>query len=317
MSECAGRGAGDRAVVWLRRARAAARGGRAAGRAGSLACAAAAAGVVGGDAGGADGVDGEAAGERPPAPVPAPAAAAASSDQDFKAIKDLGVLENYDVLTKMDALSESLRQRRPQTQKPQPKQAGEPMTNGGNVVAAIAQLGFSACSGASGGLGGAACFGAGRRARCAEGAPGRKRAGKPRPNSEREQAAAREGPAERARGMEGLPPKWVENLRDMSPEEQERFMQNNERFQKSASAAAGADPQNLRKMEQAVAEREGRGFARPESNAGADDSRAARVCPRARLCRSGRRCRQTRRQAINWPSGDAAENEPGRRSRLR
>ena len=30
-----------------------------------------------------------------------------SSDQDFDAIKDLGVLENYDVLTKFDALSES------------------------------------------------------------------------------------------------------------------------------------------------------------------------------------------------------------------
>jgi Protein of unknown function (DUF3106) len=34
-----------------------------------------------------------------------------------------------------------------------------------------------------------------------------------------------------ARGMMGLPPKWVENLRNMSPEEQERFMRNNARFQ--------------------------------------------------------------------------------------
>jgi len=34
-----------------------------------------------------------------------------------------------------------------------------------------------------------------------------------------------------ARGMEGLPPKWVENLRDLPPEDQERFMRNNERFQ--------------------------------------------------------------------------------------
>src|SRR5277367_5614102 len=33
------------------------------------------------------------------------------------------------------------------------------------------------------------------------------------------------------RGMEGLPPKWVDNVRDMSPEDQERFMQNNQRFQ--------------------------------------------------------------------------------------
>lgn len=33
------------------------------------------------------------------------------------------------------------------------------------------------------------------------------------------------------RGMAGLPPKWIDNLRDMSPEEQERFMRNNRRFQ--------------------------------------------------------------------------------------
>ncbi len=33
------------------------------------------------------------------------------------------------------------------------------------------------------------------------------------------------------RSMMGLPPKWIENLRDMSPEEQERFMRNNARFQ--------------------------------------------------------------------------------------
>lgn len=34
------------------------------------------------------------------------AVAAASTEQDFNAIKDLGVLENYDVVTNMDALSE-------------------------------------------------------------------------------------------------------------------------------------------------------------------------------------------------------------------
>jgi hypothetical protein len=33
------------------------------------------------------------------------------------------------------------------------------------------------------------------------------------------------------RGMAGLPPKWVDRLRDMSPEEQDRFMRNNQRFQ--------------------------------------------------------------------------------------
>ena len=33
------------------------------------------------------------------------------------------------------------------------------------------------------------------------------------------------------RSMMGLPPKWVDKLRDMSPEEQQRFMRNNARFQ--------------------------------------------------------------------------------------
>jgi len=35
-----------------------------------------------------------------------------------------------------------------------------------------------------------------------------------------------------ARAMEGLPPKWIEKLRDMPPEQQQRFMENNEQFQK-------------------------------------------------------------------------------------
>lgn len=32
------------------------------------------------------------------------------------------------------------------------------------------------------------------------------------------------------RGMAGLPPKWVENMRDMPPADQDRFMQNDKRF---------------------------------------------------------------------------------------
>jgi hypothetical protein len=35
-----------------------------------------------------------------------------------------------------------------------------------------------------------------------------------------------------ARQMMGLPPRWVENLQDMSPEQQQRFMKNNERFKR-------------------------------------------------------------------------------------
>src|ERR1700734_2835191 len=33
-----------------------------------------------------------------------------------------------------------------------------------------------------------------------------------------------------ARAMEGLPPKWVDKLRDATPEQQERFMENNDQF---------------------------------------------------------------------------------------
>jgi hypothetical protein len=52
------------------------------------------------------------------------------------------------------------------------------------------------------------------------------------------------------RGMAGLPPKWVDNLRDMSPEEQERFMQNNERFQNLPPERQAQIRQNLQKWNQ-------------------------------------------------------------------
>jgi anti-sigma factor RsiW len=57
----------------------------------------------------------------PQAPVPAPTATA-SSDQDFDAVKDLGVLEDYDVVTNMDALSQLVPAKAPETQKPDSKQ---------------------------------------------------------------------------------------------------------------------------------------------------------------------------------------------------
>jgi hypothetical protein len=50
-----------------------------------------------------------------------------------------------------------------------------------------------------------------------------------------------------ARGMAGLPPKWVENLRDKPPAEQERFMQNNERFQNLPPRRQQQIRQNLQK----------------------------------------------------------------------
>jgi len=58
-----------------------------------------------------------------PAPVVSTVApAAASSDQDFEAIKDLGVLENYDVVTNMDALSQLVPAKTPENEKPDPNQ---------------------------------------------------------------------------------------------------------------------------------------------------------------------------------------------------
>lgn len=57
---------------------------------------------------------------------------------------------------------------------------------------------------------------------------------KPRPNQAHPNANRSEHPAVQGgngRGLAGLPPKWVQNLRDRSPQEQERFMQNNQRFQ--------------------------------------------------------------------------------------
>jgi Protein of unknown function (DUF3106) len=47
------------------------------------------------------------------------------------------------------------------------------------------------------------------------------------------------------RGMAGLPPKWVDRLRDMSPEEQERFMRNNQRFQSLPPARQAQVRKNL------------------------------------------------------------------------
>jgi anti-sigma factor RsiW len=54
--------------------------------------------------------------------APSTAASAASSEQEFEAVKDLGVLENYDVVTKMDALSELVPAAASQTAKPAPNQ---------------------------------------------------------------------------------------------------------------------------------------------------------------------------------------------------
>lgn len=55
-----------------------------------------------------------------------------------------------------------------------------------------------------------------------------------REDSQFQPTRAQNGPQDRPagpeRGVMGLPPKWVERLQDMPPDQQERFMRNNERF---------------------------------------------------------------------------------------
>lgn len=48
-----------------------------------------------------------------------------------------------------------------------------------------------------------------------------------------------------ARQMVGLPPKWVESLQDMSPEQQQRFMKNNDRFKRMSPEEQAQIRQNL------------------------------------------------------------------------
>ncbi len=47
------------------------------------------------------------------------------------------------------------------------------------------------------------------------------------------------------RAMAGLPPKWIENLREMPPAEQERFLQNNRLFQNLAPERQAQVRKNL------------------------------------------------------------------------
>jgi hypothetical protein len=75
------------------------------------------------------------------------------------------------------------------------------------------------------------------------------RAGQRKPVPERvlpsQPAAGRGQP--NLRGMEGLPPKWVENLRDMPPEQQERFLENNDKFKALPPARQAQVRQNLQR----------------------------------------------------------------------
>jgi len=64
--------------------------------------------------------------KRPPS-SPAIMGTATSTEQDFNAIQHLGVLENYDVVTKMDALSELVpsADQRPQRPEAQPTESND------------------------------------------------------------------------------------------------------------------------------------------------------------------------------------------------
>lgn len=59
-----------------------------------------------------------------------------------------------------------------------------------------------------------------------------------------------EGGKPNARALMGLPPKWVANLRDRSPEEQERFMRNNARFRNLPPARQEQIRRNLERWNQ-------------------------------------------------------------------
>jgi len=56
----------------------------------------------------------------------------------------------------------------------------------------------------------------------------------------------------------GLPPKWVDNLRDMPPEQQERFLQNNEKFQSLPPERQQQIRENLQKWNRLPPEQQNR-----------------------------------------------------------
>jgi len=124
--------------------------------------------------------------------------------------------------------------------------------------------------------------------------------------------------APNARAMEGLPPKWVENMRTMSPDEQERFMQNNQRFKSLPPQRQQQIRDNLQKWNNLT----------PEQKQGALNAETAleRMSPEQRqyvrntLLPKWQALPQDRRQAINRhlatlrdmspATQDAALNDP-------
>lgn len=71
-----------------------------------------------------------------------------------------------------------------------------------------------------------------------------------RQEARQQQREAKQQGKPNPRGMMGLPPKWVEQLRDLSPEEQERFLRNNARFQSLPPERQDQIRRNLAKWNQ-------------------------------------------------------------------
>ncbi len=100
-----------------------------------------------------------------------------------------------------------------------------------------------------------------------------------------------------ARTMEGLPPKWIERLRDMPPEQQERFMENNQQFQHLPPARQEQIRRNLEKWNNLTPEQ--------KEQARAAETALERMTPEQRqyvrnvLLPKWQALPQPRRQAIN------------------
>jgi hypothetical protein len=124
------------------------------------------------------------------------------------------------------------------------------------------------------------------------------------------QAARREAAAERRangggaakgqpneRAMEGLPPKWVDRVRDMPPEQQQQFFENNAQFRQLPPAKQEQIRQNLDKWNRLSPEE--KEAARGRENLLEQMSPEQREYVRGTLLPKWQGLPQPRRQAIN------------------
>ena len=294
----------------------AANGGRAAAAVVSRVCAAAEAGVFRGSAAGAERVDGA-----PAARQTTPSAASLSPDEQFQMIEHLGVLENYDMLTKSDVLAEV----------PGPGAAdgsAEPATATRQFRRRALKMFLRRLTFA---LGLALMLALGAQTAPAQ---GRLRvARQERAQTWRQRAQARRERARANRAARGdakaaqsgrdankpangggvarppnqslfnpnpnaarrLPPGAVQRLRDMSPEQQERFLNNNQRFQALAPDKQAQIRRNLQKWNNLSPAEKDR-LSHAERNWERLNQASARWCETT-CCPRGRRWRPI---ADNW-----------------